>query len=131
MVQIVIVKERLQEVFDTDPRNDTEIAQFFGVSKQTISAWKNGSRSPKKSKLEEIAKYYRKNVAWFFDMEETKNSFPLQEFVPEESQPFDLSSDEQTLVTLYRGADDRAREDAVRTLRDHQVAEKDTQSKVI
>ena len=39
----------------------------------------------------------------------------------------ELSDDERNLVDLYRGADDRAKEDAIDTLRKHQ--KKDTSSK--
>ena len=108
MVQIVIVKERLQEVFDSDPRTDTDIAQAFGVSKQTISAWKNGSRSPKKSKLEEIAKYYKKNVAWFFDMEETKNSPLVQADVDERTAEF---------ISLLQNLSEKKRDAALQYIR--------------
>ena len=43
----------------------------------------------------------------------------LDDLSPEESESF--SSDERHLVHLYRGADDRARKDAVRTLEEHQI----------
>lgn len=33
-----------------------------------------------------------------------------------------LTPDEHRLIDLYRGADDRAREDAIRTLQDHQIS---------
>ena len=43
--------------------------------------------------------------------------------------PDELSPDENELLTLYRGADDRAREDAIDTLRKHQ--KQDTAVKAI
>ena len=62
MASMLVSAERLSQVFDSDPRSDSVIAESFHVSKQSISAWKKGDRSPKKSKLKEIADFYGKDV---------------------------------------------------------------------
>ena len=59
-------QERLNELFDADPRSDNAIAQSLGVSKQTISAWRNGTRSPKRSMIAKIAEYYNCSIEWLF-----------------------------------------------------------------
>lgn len=66
MAKVATNKERLNELFDADPRNDAAIANSLGVSKQTISAWRNGTRSPKTSMITEIAKYYNCTEEWLY-----------------------------------------------------------------
>ena len=44
---------------------------------------------------------------------------PSSYFLDDDEDPV-LSPEESLLVTLYRGADDRARQDALRTLKEHQ-----------
>ena len=46
-MKVTTNQERLNELFDNDPRNDTAIADALGVSKQTVSMWRHGTRSPK------------------------------------------------------------------------------------
>lgn len=62
---------RLNELFDSDPRNDTEIANSLGVSKQSVSSWRSGERSPKKPMLIKIAETYDVSLEWLmgFDVD--------------------------------------------------------------
>ena len=46
MAKIAAVVDRLNALFDADPKNDTAIADALGVSKQT-SALRRRARSPK------------------------------------------------------------------------------------
>ncbi len=71
-MKIATNKERLIELFDADPRNDTAIAEQFGVSKQAVSAWRNGTRSPKKTVLIEIANYYKVSIEWLMGFDVPK-----------------------------------------------------------
>lgn len=41
-----------------------ELAKMLGVSRQTVSAWCNGERSPKQPAIESIANKMHINVAW-------------------------------------------------------------------
>jgi len=41
MAKTATIVERLNELFNADPRNDSAIAASLGVSKQTVSACKN------------------------------------------------------------------------------------------
>ena len=45
--KVTTFKERLSDLCAESPLNDTEIARELHVSKQTLSAWKCGTRSPK------------------------------------------------------------------------------------
>lgn len=66
-------QERLNELFDADPRNDTAIAKVLGVSKQTISMWRHGERSPKKSMLVRIADEFNVSIEWLMGFDVDKN----------------------------------------------------------
>lgn len=66
MAKVATIVERLNELFNADPRNDSAIASSLGVSKQTVSAWKSGTRSPKRSAVKKIADYYGVSEEWLF-----------------------------------------------------------------
>ena len=70
-MKVATNQERLNELFDADPRNDTAIAEALGVSKQTVSMWRHGTRSPKKSVLIKISELYDVSIEWLmgFDVE--------------------------------------------------------------
>ena len=52
---------------------------------------------------------------------------PSSYFLDDDEDPI-LSPEESLLVTLYRGADDRARQDALRTLKEHQKGGKENEN---
>jgi len=72
-------QERLNELFDADPRTDSAIAAELGVSKQTISAWRSGFRSPKKPMLIKIAELYHVSIEWLmgFDVDKSSAGTPI------------------------------------------------------
>jgi transcriptional regulator with XRE-family HTH domain len=108
MANVTVRVDRLNEVFDSDSRSDSMIAESFGISKQTISAWRNGTRSPKKSKLKEIADFYHKDTLWFFGFDDSAEEKP----VPEEE-------DEQIkeIISLLVGLSDQKKTEAIRYIR--------------
>ena len=75
MARIAAVVDRLKELFEADPRKGPAIADSLGVSKQAVSAWKNGKRSPSKSQLEKIAEYYGVDQAWLYGYDLPTPSF--------------------------------------------------------
>lgn len=110
MAKIATNQERLNQLFDADPRNDTGIGDLLGVSKQTISAWRNGSRSPKKSMITKIAKIYSVTEEWLMGWD-----LPG----PVMHDGFVLEPEERILLDAYRAADDRAKADALQMLQNH------------
>ena len=66
MAKIASSQERLNQLFDADPRTDIAIANSLGISKQTISAWRNGTRSPKRTMVKTIAQYYNCSEEWLY-----------------------------------------------------------------
>lgn len=75
-VKVTTFKERLSDLCAESPLNDTEIARELRVSKQTLSAWKCGTRSPKELTIISIARYFGVNVEWLmgFDIEKESNT---------------------------------------------------------
>ena len=108
MANVTVRIDRLNEVFDSDPRSDSMIAESFHVSKQTVSAWRNGSRSPKKNKLQEIADFYHRDILWFFGFD-----------VPAEEKPVPPEEDEQVneIISLLAGLSDQKKAEALRYIR--------------
>lgn len=80
-MKVATNQERLNELFDSDPRNDTAIAESLNVSKQTISAWRKGIRSPKKPMLIRIAETYNVSIEWLmgFDVGRNQSEKPIEE----------------------------------------------------
>ena len=48
--------------------NANDIAKALHVSKQTISAWKAGTRSPKQPTIEAIARFFNVSVQWLMGL---------------------------------------------------------------
>jgi transcriptional regulator with XRE-family HTH domain len=74
----LIDKERLISLFDDDSRNDTAIADALGVSKQAVSSWRNGTRSPTASAIKRIADVYHVPIEWLFGVD-SKEETPVSD----------------------------------------------------
>jgi len=85
-MKVATNQQRLNELFEEDPRNDTAIADDLGVSKQAISAWRKGIRSPKKAVLIEIARKYHVSIEWLMGYDVEKDAYANRSFVIEGSQ---------------------------------------------
>lgn len=55
---------RFNDLLNRYSGSDSGLAETLGVSKQTISAWKNGVRSPKRPTVRIIADYFGVGVPW-------------------------------------------------------------------
>lgn len=55
---------RFNEVSSRHSGNDTSLGTALGVSKQTISAWRTGVRSPKKPHIVAIAEYFNVSIPY-------------------------------------------------------------------
>lgn len=73
MVKVSTTRERLTQLFDQDSRNDSQIADALGVSKQAVSTWRTGTRSPTVSMVKKISEFYNVPVEWImgYEMEES------------------------------------------------------------
>lgn len=78
-MKVATNQERLNELFDSDPRNDTAIAEALGVSKQAISAWKTGVRSPGKKMLFKISETFDVSLEWLMGYDYPKKRRSLDD----------------------------------------------------
>lgn len=131
-------RERFTDLVSSSGKSQSAIADEFHVAKQTISAWITGQSSPRSPVLSALADYFGVHVTWLMGFDVPKYKQMVTSDLPVKlPDGFDsqivtsdgLLPDEQDLLTLYRGADDRAREDALDTLRKHQ--KQDTSVKAI
>lgn len=65
-------KDRITDLCRKAALPDGEIAERLGISRQTLSAWKCGTRSPKQPTIESIARGFGVSVEWLmgFDVPE-------------------------------------------------------------
>lgn len=89
---------RFNELLTRTPRSDTEIAAFLGVSKQTISAWKNGVRFPKRPALRTIADYFCVSVPWLTGITDNEAAG----LDPSAVSSLALDNNESELLSIYR-----------------------------
>lgn len=87
-MKIATNQDRLNELFDSDARTDTAIAAELNVSKQAISAWRNGTRSPKKTILVRIAEMYHVSIEWLMGFDVEKNPADYRSIVIPDSELF-------------------------------------------
>ena len=115
-MKIATNQQRLIELFDADPRNDTAIAEQLHVSKQALSSWRNGVRSPKKTVLIEIARMYNVSLEWLMGFDVPKHGTNLQLFNNKEavSIPHIVSTSEAQIIS--GGVDKMTPEDRERAL---------------
>lgn len=117
-MKITTNQERLIELFDSDLRSDSAIASELNVSKQAISAWRKGIRSPKKSVLINIARMYNVSIEWLMGFDVPKNplSMNLQLF----SSGTPISSSEAMIIS--GGVDSMSKEKRQQALKLLQIA---------
>lgn len=72
-------QERFGELLQRTGIDASTLAANLGVSKQTISAWKTGARSPKKPVLKVIAEYFDVSLPWLCGLDVPIGSYSDQE----------------------------------------------------
>lgn len=107
-MKVTTLQDRLIELFDEDPRNDTAIAAELGVSKQTVSAWRNGTRSPKKPMLLRICDLYHVGIEWLmgYDVDRLPSVSRVPVIIPNSDQFVKIAQamtpeDYQTVMRIF------------------------------
>lgn len=62
--------ERFNLLLSRSGKSDSSFAEELGVSKQAVSAWKTGSRSPKRPNVIDIANYFNVDTYWLLGYDE-------------------------------------------------------------
>lgn len=119
---------RFNELLERYSGSDSELAEVLGVSKQAISAWKNGVRSPKRPTIRIIADYFGVGVPWLNGISDDENETGYEMirhgFGPdtraaqmlrelgEKLSPYSSTydADRADLMKIYDGLNDRGRD---------------------
>ena len=81
---------RFGRLVDEYRGNANDIAKGLQVSKQTISAWRSGARSPKAPTVEAIARFFDVNIDWLMGLDVARTSY------------FSRSADRERLEALHQ-----------------------------
>ena len=115
-MKIATNQDRLCELFDIDPRTDSAIADALNVSKQTISAWRAGIRSPKKPMLLKLCRMYNVTLDWLMGYDE--DNIEPAEFLKNEQENYRPLTNEAKIISRgIDGLDDDQRKKALDMLR--------------
>lgn len=75
--KIASFENRIGELLDSTSGTDSDKAKLLGVSRQTISAWRTGARSPRQPMIEHIASVFKVSIQWLmgFDVPQQEDQF--------------------------------------------------------
>lgn len=88
-------QDRFRQLCIESPLSDTAIAADLGVSKQTVSAWQTGARSPRQPMIVTIAQYFGVSIPYLMGRTDIRVDI-------EPIHAGTLSPDESELLGLYR-----------------------------
>ena len=103
MVKISDLPSRLSELL-AESMSATQLAEIIGMSKQTISAYTTGARSPKRPAINAMADALGVNPLWLMGYDVPK--FPSS---TSKCVSLELTAEETDLIHKYRALDDRGR----------------------
>lgn len=73
MKKLAEIKDRLKYERLRKDLNQTELAKFLNVSKQTVSNWENGNRIPDTLTLSKLADFFNCSVDYILGRSENRN----------------------------------------------------------
>ena len=104
--KVTTFKERLNDLCEVSGKSDAEISDALRVSRQTVSAWRIGTRSPREPMAMMIAQYFNVSLPWLLGFD-----------VPIEGEVNDsFTSKEIEFIKKLRVLDERGRENVEVTL---------------
>lgn len=101
--KIATFRERFVELCDGSSMSDTALANALHVSKQTISAWKNGTRSPKEPTIIAIANYFNVCIEWIMGFDVPRVSQEVADQKLNEEESFEEKTKNDDIRLLIRG----------------------------
>lgn len=75
MAKISTFQNRFVNLLNNSGKTDAVIADELGVSRQALSSWRNGHRSPTRSMIEHIADSFHVDVSWLMGYD-SESSIP-------------------------------------------------------
>lgn len=89
--KVTTFKERFSELFDESEQTTAELAARLHVSKQTLSAWRLGVRSPKEPTIIAIARYFNVDEMWLMGFNVEKEAKHPQSALPADIVPIKMA----------------------------------------
>ena len=84
--KVTTFRERLNDICDETGRTDIEIASDLRVSKQTLSAWKLGNRSPREPMIITLANYFGVSTEWLMGFDVPKKILHTRAMLSDQDQ---------------------------------------------
>lgn len=106
MDKISDLPSRLSELL-AESMSATQLAEIIGMSKQTISAYTTGARSPKRPAINAMADALGVNPLWLMGYDVPK--FPSSTSSTSKCVSLELTAEETDLIHKYRALDERGR----------------------
>lgn len=103
-----IFKDRIDPLILSSGKDASEIEKAIGLTRGTISKWRNTNLKSYLSYIEKIADYFGVSIAYIFG--ETDEKSPS----PDEDR---LSVEEYEILKMFRGLDDTARKVLITQIR--------------
>ena len=100
-LKVTTFRERFSELLGESDQSTADLAKALHVSRQTVSAWKTGERSPKEPTIIAVARYFRVDEMWLMGFDVEKESVAWRK---DETQPAGAlsRSDLDRLEALHR-----------------------------
>ena len=103
--KISTFKERFSELCNSKLQGTTELAHELRVSRQTINAWKIGTRSPKDLTVKSIADYFTVSIEWLMGYDVHKYNIPPMNLSLAGEKPPDETPKTEEARILAKGID--------------------------
>lgn len=107
--------ERFGILVDEYPGSTSDLSKALDISKQTISAWRSGSRSPKGPTVETLARFFDVSVPWIMGLDVAREHYAQASTV--------ISPEEKRLLAAWRKADTTYKSVALELLEAHPAAQ--------
>ena len=84
------ISENIKEIRRKYSLTQQQLGEIAGVSDKAVSTWESGTAEPRMGAIQKIAEHF---------------NIPMSEIVDEQPARFRLSTEEQSLVQIYRALD--------------------------
>ena len=106
-------KDRFSLLVEESQKSTADLAKELNVSKQTISAWCNGTRSPRRPVVEHIALHFNVSIPWLLGISDDRGKAT--------AKPTDTEDDPEFVTLAHRlkrldPADRKRVEDMIRLM---------------
>lgn len=97
---------RFSELLDEYSGSYGDLSKALNVSKQTISAWRTGARSPKTPMIEHVAHFFNVCVPWLMGLDVERDSYAAPQVISFDGLPArdSITDEERMLIAAYREA---------------------------